>query len=230
MSSGLELRVGNKYRLGRKIGSGSFGDIYLGTSAERIPRLGTLRVLGRCVLRAGEIPPAFRPRPWRTRTRGPWTHRRRSFLSPSCRHAHSDRRGSWHQAGACRAHASPRGNPRGCSQLARVFFFSPRIRDAIARAARRDGDRRDTRLFTPPLHRSSSAVPAGRVIEKRGRWSLTTRSSRLWLSVSVLNFAEFAGIRQDETPAAFVRVEAVQDPAGRHGHPQRPVVRRRGRL
>ena len=53
MSSGLELRVGNKYRLGRKIGSGSFGDIYLGTSAERIPRLGTLRVLGRCVLRAG---------------------------------------------------------------------------------------------------------------------------------------------------------------------------------
>ena len=52
MSSGLELRVGNKYRLGRKIGSGSFGDIYLGTSAERIPRLGTLRVLGRCVHRA----------------------------------------------------------------------------------------------------------------------------------------------------------------------------------
>ena len=28
----MELRVGNKYRLGRKIGSGSFGDIYLGES------------------------------------------------------------------------------------------------------------------------------------------------------------------------------------------------------
>ena len=28
--TGMELRVGNKYRLGRKIGSGSFGDIYLG--------------------------------------------------------------------------------------------------------------------------------------------------------------------------------------------------------
>jgi len=28
----MELRVGNKYRLGRKIGSGSFGDIYLGTN------------------------------------------------------------------------------------------------------------------------------------------------------------------------------------------------------
>ncbi|KAJ8934154.1 hypothetical protein NQ318_012850, partial [Aromia moschata] len=27
----MELRVGNKYRLGRKIGSGSFGDIHLGT-------------------------------------------------------------------------------------------------------------------------------------------------------------------------------------------------------
>jgi len=26
----MELRVGNKFRLGRKIGSGSFGDIYLG--------------------------------------------------------------------------------------------------------------------------------------------------------------------------------------------------------
>lgn len=30
--SNMELRVGNKYRLGRKIGSGSFGDIYLGTN------------------------------------------------------------------------------------------------------------------------------------------------------------------------------------------------------
>ncbi|VDN96307.1 unnamed protein product [Rodentolepis nana] len=27
----MELRVGNRYRLGRKIGSGSFGEIYLGT-------------------------------------------------------------------------------------------------------------------------------------------------------------------------------------------------------
>lgn len=26
----MDLRVGNKYRIGRKIGSGSFGDIYLG--------------------------------------------------------------------------------------------------------------------------------------------------------------------------------------------------------
>lgn len=28
----MELRVGKKYRVGRKIGSGSFGDIYLGTN------------------------------------------------------------------------------------------------------------------------------------------------------------------------------------------------------
>uniref|UniRef100_A0A3B3ZKZ6 Protein kinase domain-containing protein n=1 Tax=Periophthalmus magnuspinnatus TaxID=409849 RepID=A0A3B3ZKZ6_9GOBI len=27
----MELRVGNQYRLGRKICSGSFGDVYLGT-------------------------------------------------------------------------------------------------------------------------------------------------------------------------------------------------------
>lgn len=26
----MDLRVGNKYRIGRKIGAGSFGDIYLG--------------------------------------------------------------------------------------------------------------------------------------------------------------------------------------------------------
>mmetsp|Transcript_49756 Transcript_49756/g.158933 ORF Transcript_49756/g.158933 Transcript_49756/m.158933 type:complete len:239 (+) Transcript_49756:282-998(+) len=32
--AGMELRVGNKYRLGRKIGSGSFGDIYLGTNIQ----------------------------------------------------------------------------------------------------------------------------------------------------------------------------------------------------
>lgn len=28
----MELRVGNKYRVGRKVGSGSFGDIYIGTN------------------------------------------------------------------------------------------------------------------------------------------------------------------------------------------------------
>jgi len=34
MSKGADLRVGGKYRLGRKIGSGSFGDIYHGTNAQ----------------------------------------------------------------------------------------------------------------------------------------------------------------------------------------------------
>jgi hypothetical protein len=34
----MELRVGHKFRLGRKIGSGSFGDIYIG---ERFPALST---------------------------------------------------------------------------------------------------------------------------------------------------------------------------------------------
>lgn len=32
MTDTMELRVGNKFKLGRKIGSGSFGDIYLGTT------------------------------------------------------------------------------------------------------------------------------------------------------------------------------------------------------
>lgn len=30
----MDLRVGNKYRIGRKIGSGSFGDIYQGTNIQ----------------------------------------------------------------------------------------------------------------------------------------------------------------------------------------------------
>lgn len=38
----MELRVGNKYRLGRKIGSGSFGDIYLG-ELTRLSSAGTVR-------------------------------------------------------------------------------------------------------------------------------------------------------------------------------------------
>ena len=33
MQRNMDLRVGNKYRIGRKIGSGSFGDIYLGKSS-----------------------------------------------------------------------------------------------------------------------------------------------------------------------------------------------------
>lgn len=40
-AAAMELRVGKKYRLGRKIGSGSFGDIYLGTNmttGEEVPR------------------------------------------------------------------------------------------------------------------------------------------------------------------------------------------------
>lgn len=30
MRSPMDLRVANKFRIGRKIGAGSFGDIYLG--------------------------------------------------------------------------------------------------------------------------------------------------------------------------------------------------------
>ena len=30
----MELRVGGKFRLGRKIGSGSFGDVYIGTNVQ----------------------------------------------------------------------------------------------------------------------------------------------------------------------------------------------------
>jgi casein kinase 1 len=30
----MELRVGGKYRLGRKVGSGSFGDVYIGSNVQ----------------------------------------------------------------------------------------------------------------------------------------------------------------------------------------------------
>lgn len=43
--SEMELRVGNKYRLGRKIGSGSFGDIYLG---KYIPWCSAFEVVHNC--------------------------------------------------------------------------------------------------------------------------------------------------------------------------------------
>lgn len=36
MTCWQDLRVGNKYRIGRKIGSGSFGDIYLGRTNKAI--------------------------------------------------------------------------------------------------------------------------------------------------------------------------------------------------
>lgn len=41
----MELRVGNKYRLGRKIGSGSFGDIYLGTTIHTGEEVGPVEIL-----------------------------------------------------------------------------------------------------------------------------------------------------------------------------------------
>lgn len=59
----MELRVGNRYRLGRKIGSGSFGDIYLG-EAGRAPGW------GRRGPRSGPWSPGCRQRPLGKRGEG----------------------------------------------------------------------------------------------------------------------------------------------------------------
>ena len=40
----MELRVGSKYRLGRKIGSGSFGDIYIGTNITNGEEVGACKL------------------------------------------------------------------------------------------------------------------------------------------------------------------------------------------
>lgn len=41
-----ELRIGGKYRLGRKIGRGSFGDIYLGAYSRRVRARSQLTRIG----------------------------------------------------------------------------------------------------------------------------------------------------------------------------------------
>jgi serine/threonine protein kinase len=156
MSSGLELRVGNKYRLGRKIGSGSFGDIYLGTSAERIPRLGTLRVLGRCVLRAGgKFPQPSARAAWRPALadRGLTDVVPPSPL-PAGTHIQTGEEVGIKLVRAARTRP-PEETLGAAVQLAReFFFFSPRFRDALARAAPRHS----------PLH------PAPRTTDRHRRY------------------------------------------------------------
>lgn len=157
MSSGLELRVGNKYRLGRKIGSGSFGDIYLGTSAERIPRLGTLRVLGRCACtRAGGNShlPAFARAPG-----GPALAERglTDVVPPSSLPA-----GTHIQTGeevgiklVRIARARPPEETLGAAVTAnaRELFFSSDFSPTRSAAPRRDGDP-TTRPSSPPNDRT----------------------------------------------------------------------------
>ena len=124
--------------------------------------------------RGGEIPPAFRPLAWRPALadRGLTDVVPPSPL-PAGTHIQTGEEVGIKLVRAARTRP-PEETLGAAVPLARVFFFSRRrFRDAIARAARRDGDRHDTRLFTPTNDRC--------VIEKRGRWSLTTRSSRLWL-------------------------------------------------
>ena len=73
MASGaLDIRIAGRYRLGRKIGSGSFGDIYLGAAPRGEPRAG--RAVFHCA----------------------------GALTRACvrRHPHPDRRGGRHKAGA----------------------------------------------------------------------------------------------------------------------------------
>ena len=76
----LDIRIAGRYRLGRKIGSGSFGDIYLG-------RQGTAEVSVSVMLAGQEERKAEVCD--RTLMRCAWC----------CRHPHPHWRGGWHQVG-----------------------------------------------------------------------------------------------------------------------------------
>ena len=78
----LDIRIAGRYRLGRKIGSGSFGDIYLGRQG-----ICTADVLVSVMLAGQEGRKAEVCD--RTLMRGAWC----------CRHPHPHRRGGWHQVG-----------------------------------------------------------------------------------------------------------------------------------
>ena len=56
----MELRVGGKYRLGRKIGSGSFGDIYLGKWCLSVGVVCDVTVLSLLVLKVPILVPRKR--------------------------------------------------------------------------------------------------------------------------------------------------------------------------
>jgi hypothetical protein len=67
----MDRIVGGKFKLGRKIGCGSFGEIYLGERPDplflppSLPRLGLLAALLLCLTRAALVCLSlFQPRTW----------------------------------------------------------------------------------------------------------------------------------------------------------------------
>jgi len=71
----LDIRIAGRYKLGRKIGSGSFGDIYLGENFDSLSS--AKKFLGWvCAARPGA-----------------------EVRKCGCRHTHPDSRGSRHQTG-----------------------------------------------------------------------------------------------------------------------------------
>eukprot|EP00982_Pelagococcus_subviridis_P004228 29101-Pelagococcus_subviridis.AAC.2 len=219
MSSGLELRVGNKYRLGRKIGSGSFGDIYLGASPARPTRShrAPFRAIGTHIQTGEEV--------------GIKLVRFRAFPRALVARSREETLGAHLRPLPRVTHSFP---PTGPRRLSRGDFFRARADVAPPRALPplRNPSRRSTRscCTSPSCTRSSRAeVRPRRVspsLEKKKKPPSRRASVRSRFPVLVLALVVPPAYETSATHLHPPHSNCVH----RSRHPERAMVRRRGRL
>ena len=175
--SGLELRVGNKYRLGRKIGSGSFGDIYLGArEAREREDAGVRENVGRDA-REDDVDALFERARAGERARWAMTDDETARASRRRRDAHQNERGSGHQAGACVFSSSTTGNARVASLFSSFLRSIDRLTERSRVYVRRRVARRSIRscCTNPGCIKSCKGAPACRTCDGTA-WRVITTS------------------------------------------------------